>query len=115
MEGTTEVVDDFFAGRDPDARVVADADGSLRAALGVRRGGWRAMFGPGAWRAGIPAFLRGNLIGRRKGADGWTLPLFLLVEDGVVRWRHEGRHAGDHPDLAAIPRLVDGPGARGGG
>ncbi len=112
MEGTVETVDDFFAGRDPEARVIADVDGSLRAALGVRRGGWRAMFGLGSWRAGIRTFLRGNLIGRREGADGWTLPLFLLVEDGEITWRHEGRHAGDHPDLSAIPRLLaHGPGA----
>lgn len=108
MEGAAETIDDFFAGRDPDVRVIADVDGSLRAALGVRRGGWRAMFGAGAWRAGISAFLRGNLIGGRHGADGWTLPLFLLVEDGEITWRHDGTHAGDHPDLTAIPELVRG-------
>ena len=111
MEGTVETIDEFFAGRDPDVRVIADADGSLRASLGVRRGGWRQMFGIGPWRAGIGAFLRGNMISGRRGADGWTLPLFLLVEDGAVTWRHEGSHAGDHPDLASIPeRLDDGPG-----
>lgn len=101
MEGEPRTIDAFFAGRDPDARVVADQDGSLRQLLGVRRGGLRAMFGLGAWRTGIRSFLRGNLIGRKRGADGWTLPAFLVVESGRVTWRYDGAHAGDHPDLAA--------------
>ncbi|MEO1063160.1 MAG: AhpC/TSA family protein [Actinomycetota bacterium] len=106
MEGSLATIDDFFADRDPTVPVIADEDGSLRAELGVRRGGWWAMFGFGSWRAGIRSFLRGNLIGGREGADGWTLPLFLFVEDGAVTWRWEGRHAGDHPDFSEIARLA---------
>ena len=102
MEGDLATIDAFFAGRDPEARVVADVDGALRRLLGVRRGGVRAMFGAGPWRTGIRSFLRGNLIGRKRGADGWTLPSFLVVEAGEVTWRYDGTHAGDHPDLADV-------------
>jgi hypothetical protein len=30
------------------------------------------------------------------------MPGVFLVEDGRVVWQHDYRHAGDHPDFAAI-------------
>ncbi|MEM9037309.1 MAG: AhpC/TSA family protein [Actinomycetota bacterium] len=107
MEGDAEVIDGFFSARAPEARVVADSTGDLRRGLGLRRGGWWAMFGAGPWRRGVGSFLRGNAIGRPHGADGWTLPSFLVVDGGEVTWRHDGVHAGDHPDLVAVLGELD--------
>ncbi|MEM9464429.1 MAG: hypothetical protein AAGA90_03605 [Actinomycetota bacterium] len=81
---------------------IDDADGDLYRALTVRRGGLRAMFGLRAWVRGVVAFVRGHRIGRKVG-DGWTLPTVIAVEDGSVVWRHDGEHAGDHPDVGDIP------------
>ena len=89
----------------PDATVIADPDGTLYRRVGVARGGWREMFGWPAWRAGLRATLQGRRIGRKSG-DPWTLPTVLAVVDHRVVWEHRGRHAGDHPDVDAIPAAL---------
>lgn len=82
---------------------IADPDAELYGALGVPRGGWREMFGLRSWRAGIRATLRGHRIGRKVG-DGWTLPVWTVIDDGRVTWRWQGEYAGDRPLLDEIPR-----------
>ncbi len=86
----------------PAAERVSDPDARWYAAAGVRRGGWREMFGWRSWRAGVPAFLRGNRIGWKGAADGWTLPTAIRLRDGAVVAEHRGRHAGDQPRLAEL-------------
>ena len=86
----------------PEAAAVSDPDASLYAAWSVERGGFRAMFGLRSWLAGIPAFLRGNRIGWKGKADGWTLPTIVRLRAGEVVWMHRGTHAGDHPDLGGL-------------
>lgn len=93
----------MFFGDDPRVRAISDPTGGLYAAFGVARGGVREMFGAASWRCGVRAIAEGHFISRKIG-DPWTLPTLVLVEDGRVRWRHDGRHAGDHPDLGAVPR-----------
>ena len=61
------------------------------------------MFGPRSVACAIRAVAKGNLISRTID-DPWTLPVAVLLSpDGAVRWRWEGRSAGDRPDYAAIP------------
>lgn len=86
----------------PAAEAVSDPSASLYAAWSVERGGFNAMFGVRSWLAGIPAFLRGNRIGWKGKADGWTLPTIIRVRDQHVVWTHRGTHAGDHPDLCEL-------------
>lgn len=86
----------------PDAEAVSDPAATLYTAWSVERGGFRAMFGLRSWLAGIPAFLRGNRIGWKGKADGWTLPTVMRVRNGEVVWSHRGTHAGDHPDLCEL-------------
>lgn len=86
----------------PDAERVSDPGAEWYAAFDVRRGGWREMFGWRSWRAGVPAFLRGNRIGWKGAADGWTLPSAFRLRRGVVVASHRGRHAGDQPRLAEM-------------
>lgn len=82
---------------------IADVDKVLYEALGVPRGGWSEMFGLRSWRAGARAALRGHRIGRKVG-DGWTLPVWLVVDGESVTWRWDGRYAGDRPRFDEIPR-----------
>lgn len=85
----------------PDASGIADPDKQLYDAFGVDRGGMAEMFGPRAVACGIRATMKGNFIGKKKG-DPWTLPTFALVDGDRVVWRHDGEHAGDHPEWDEI-------------
>lgn len=101
-QGTDDEFDTVLRPLWPDAEAVSDPHGALYRAWSVERGGWREMFGLRAWLAGIPAFLRGNRIGWKGKADGWTLPTIVQLRNGEVVWEHRGTHAGDHPDLSAM-------------
>ncbi|MEO0495434.1 MAG: hypothetical protein AAF081_18660 [Actinomycetota bacterium] len=92
----------WFPVDDPHLIAIEDPDADLYAAFTVRRGGRREMFGLRAWWRGAIAFVKGNRIGRKVG-DGWTLPTIVGIDDGHIVWRHDGEHAGDHPDLGMIP------------
>jgi hypothetical protein len=87
----------------PGAAGIADPQKALFEAFGIARGGLKEMFGPRAAACGLRAAAKGNFIGRKQG-DPWTLPAFVLVEGGRVRWRFDGEHAGHHPDWDLIPR-----------
>jgi hypothetical protein len=104
-QGTIEQGPMFFDRLFPEARAIADPDGTLYAAFGVERGGLREMFGADAWRCGLRAVRQGHFVNRKIG-DPWTLPTILAVRHSAVVWEHRGEHAGDHPDVAAIPRLI---------
>lgn len=106
-QGTVEQGPMFFGSLFPGARALADPEGRLYAAFGVERGGFREMFGLRSWRCGLQAARQGHFINRKVG-DPWTLPTVLVVRDGAVVWTHRGEHAGDHPDVAAIPRALEG-------
>ena len=95
----------WFPIDDVDVCAIHDPDGELYRDLDIGRGAMREMFGLRAWRRGIAAFARGHRIGRKVG-DGWTLPTIVGIDHGAVVWRHDGEHAGDHPDLGAIPRSM---------
>lgn len=86
---------------------IADPDQTLHRAFEVPRGGWQEMFGPRSWVAGIRATLRGKFIGAKVG-DGWTLPVWTVIDGDRVLWRWVGTHAGDRPDLADIPTVTRG-------
>ena len=86
---------------------IADPDQILHRAFEVPRGGWREMFGLQSWIAGARATLRGKAIGPKVG-DGWTLPVWTVIDGDQVLWRWVGSHAGDRPDLADVPRIARG-------
>ncbi|MEO1056797.1 MAG: hypothetical protein AAFY28_07775 [Actinomycetota bacterium] len=85
------------------AVAIADPEQVFHRAFAVPRGGWREMFGLRAWVAGVRATLRGKFIGAKVG-DGWTLPVWMVLDGDQVQWRWVGTHAGDRPDLDSIPR-----------
>ena len=89
----------------PGALGIADPEKRLYEAFDVERGGVAEMFGPGAVACGLRATMKGNRIGRKKG-DPWTLPSFVVTNGDNVVWRHDGRHAGDHPQWSEIADQV---------
>lgn len=99
--GEAEEGADFLESLWPGARGIADPDNHLYDTFQVGRGGLKEMFGPGAVACGIRATLKGNSIGRKHG-DPWTLPVFVLMDGNSVVWRHDGAHAGDHPQWSEI-------------
>ncbi|MEL6892194.1 MAG: hypothetical protein AAFP84_11395 [Actinomycetota bacterium] len=109
-QGTAEQGPMYFDRYDADAVAIADPDGELYEAFAIDRGGLREMFGLGAWKAGVRATLKGHLINRKIG-DAWTLPTVIAVRDGRIVAEFVGRHAGDHPDVAAIPTELRRAGA----
>ena len=103
--GSREEGDAFLQSLWPEARGLADPDKRLYEAFNVNRGGVVEMFGPGAVACGIRATMKGNFVGRKHG-DPWTLPAFVLVSGDRVLWRHDGNHAGDHPNWTEITQAV---------
>ena len=88
-------------------RGIADPDQLLFRAFAVPRGGWREMFGLRSWIAGVRATSRGKFIGAKVG-DGWTLPVWTVIDGDEVLWRWVGTHAGDRPDVSDIPAVTRG-------
>lgn len=103
--GTLEESAAFLESLWPDACGIADPEMRLYDTFDVGHGGMAEMFGPGAVACGFRATLKGNFIGRKHG-DPWTLPVFAFIWDGIVKWRHDGAHAGDHPRWDTIAELV---------
>ncbi len=104
--GTPEQGDAFFDDFWPAARAVADAERRLYEAFGRRRGSLREVLGPGVLLRGLGAAARGHLIGRVIG-DPAQLGGTIVVEAPRVLWRHDPATSADHPDWAAIPRLIE--------
>jgi hypothetical protein len=96
--------EEFFRERWPEVAAVADAEGRFYGAFGRRRARlWEALR-PRLWLAGLRAFRQGHRPSRAVG-DAWRMPGLFLVANGTVRWAHDYRDPGDHPDFAAVPRV----------
>ncbi len=104
-QGTVEEGEPFFAALWPDARAVADPDTCLYRAFGVERGTMRQLFSPEVVACGVRATLKGNMVGPTQG-DPRLMPGLFAFIGGRRVWQHHFRHAGDHPDFAAIPALI---------
>lgn len=69
--------------------------------MGLARGGFSQLFGPGVWWPGLRATLRGHLVGRLEG-DGFQMPGVFLVHKGRVVREFRHAHAADRPDYLAM-------------
>ena len=87
----------------PGAPSVSDEARKFYKAFGVGRGTWWQLIQPKVWAAGVKAFFEGYRQGKTT-ADTAQMPGMFLVSGDRVAWSHEYSHAGDRPDLAAIPR-----------
>ncbi len=104
-QASVEAAKLFFAARLPGAHAVADPDGFFYDAFGLRRGNALQLLGPGVWLRGLRAAMKGHFVGRPTG-DPLRMPGTFLVRGRSVMWQHRSRHAGDHPDLRAIPLVL---------
>jgi hypothetical protein len=97
-QGTAEQGADFLDRFWPEARAVSDPEYGFFGLFGLARGSSGEVLGPGVWGAAIRAALKGNFVGRPVG-DPWVMPGMYLIEGDRILWRHDYKHAGDHPDL----------------
>lgn len=100
---SVEANKDFFAGRWPDARVVADPQKVVFEGFGRRRGSLLQLLGPRVMLRAFGALLRGHGVGRPQG-DPTVMPGVFVVDGADVLWAQDPRHVADHPDFAALGR-----------
>lgn len=105
-QGTPARGAELFDALIDDVEALADVDGRLYELFDVRRGTMREMFGLRAWIRGLQAFSKGHFIGRKVG-DPWTLPTTIAIANQHIVGEHRGAHAGDHPDVQALPALFE--------
>lgn len=105
-QSTSEEGAALFAGLWPAALAIADPERRLYNLFGIERGTLRQMVSPGVVACGIRATIKGNVGGKAIG-DPQLMPGLFAIEDERVIWQHDFRHAGDHPDFAAIPALIE--------
>ncbi len=83
----------FFAQRWPAATALADPEGKLYAAFGLRRGSVGQLIGPKAMWAGLRGLLSGHGVGKPQGDTLMLSGRFLIHEDRVL-WSDLHEHAG---------------------
>jgi hypothetical protein len=88
-------------------RCLSDPSRALYRAYGLRRGSVSEIMGPGPVMAGLRAAAKGYFPSAPV-QDVYQLGgLFLIDAEGVVRYAHYPRHAGDNPPPGAIKRAVE--------
>ena len=60
----------------------------------------------------LRAASKGHVLGKIVG-DPLQMPGFFWVRGRDILWQHDFKHAGDHPDLAALPGLLEKLGGSG--
>lgn len=88
----------------PSVACITHEEPVLHAAYGIGRGNILRLIAPDAIKAGARAAAKGHAQGQATG-DTQRLPgTFVVDSDGIVRYAHYGRYAGDHPDMPEILR-----------
>ena len=103
FQGTSREGRAFLRHYWPEARAVSDPELRFYEAFGVARGSFLQMLGPSVLWAKRRANAKGHHNGERGAADIWRMPGLFVVAGDRVLWRHEFRHAADHPDFSRIP------------
>lgn len=91
----------FFADRAPTATAIADPEGKLFAAFGLRRGRFLELLGPRVLLAALRALLRGNFVGRPTGNETQLAGSFVVAGREIL-FAHRAKHAGDHADMSTL-------------
>lgn len=96
---------EFFAKAWPEARAVSDPSKIYYSAFGLARGSLGQLLSPGVVACGLRAAAKGHIGGKPVG-DPQQMPGLFLVQGADVLWKHDFAHAGDHPDLTMLPKVV---------
>lgn len=75
-------------------------------AFGLDRGGLLQLMGPQVFAAGARAMARGHVQGETTGDALMLGGVFVIDQEGIIRYAHYDAHAGDHPDFADVLRAV---------
>jgi hypothetical protein len=95
-QASVEAGNAFFAKRAPDARAIADCDGTLFSAFALQRGSLMQLLGPRVIWSGLKAFFRGHMVGIPT-SDPTRLSGCFLVHNREVLWSFRAQHTGDLP------------------
>lgn len=86
----------------PSILCLTNEEPDLYDAFGIGRGNPLRLISPDALKAGARAASKGFTQGKATG-DAMRLTATLVVdEDGIVRYAHYGKHAGDHADINEV-------------
>lgn len=86
----------------PSVNCITNEEPELHAAFGIGRANLLRLLSPDALKAGARAASRGHTQGQATG-DAQRLPgTFIVDVQGIVRYAHYGKHAGDNPDLSEV-------------
>ena len=86
----------------PGVTCVTNETPEVYEAFGIGQGNLLRLIAPDAIKAGARAASQGHTQGKATG-DQQRLPgSFIVDQDGVIRYAHYGKHAGDHPDLTDL-------------
>jgi len=88
----------------PGVARVSDEPRILYRAVGLRRGDFLELLGPGAWAGGVKAMRHG--VGRLQG-DGFQMPGVLVVRHGKVIYRQDFAHVGQCVNWQAVLDTVN--------
>lgn len=103
--GTAEHGDTFLEEAWPEVQSVVDNDLALRRAMGITRGRVGQLLGLASMAAGLRSVRAGHKQTKPVG-DPWMMPGAFLARGDEVLWRHEFRHAGDHPSTQTVQAAV---------
>jgi len=92
----------------PTTRAISDPELEFYEAFGVQQGSLLQSIGPAVLLSTHRARSKGHKNGPREG-DIWRMPGAFLVRGAEILWRHEFRHAADHPDFARVPEFAAAP------
>ena len=70
--------------------------------FGIGRGNVLRMIAPDAIAAGARAASNGFRQGKSTGDTTRLTGTFVVDQDGIVRYAHYGKHAGDHADIEEV-------------
>ncbi|MCS6909529.1 MAG: redoxin domain-containing protein [Anaerolineales bacterium] len=75
-------------------------------AFGLDRGNLLQLMGPQVFAAGARAIARGYTQREITGDALMLGGVFVIDQEGIIRYAHYDAHAGDHPDFAEVLRAV---------
>jgi peroxiredoxin len=86
----------------PSILCLTNEEPDLYDAFGIGRGNPLRLISPDAIKAGARAASQGFTQGKATGDAMRLTATFIVDEQGIVRYAHYGKHAGDHADIDEV-------------
>ena len=86
----------------PGITCLSDETTAAYETYGLQQGKLNELISPAVIAASVRALTRGSSQGKTIG-DAKMLPgTFIVDQQGIIRYTYYSKHAGDHPDIAAL-------------